>query len=125
MARDFAKVTGIDLGIALAKGIADAEKLTGEDYSHWMRSLPARTDELPVPQLNPTQLGEQIGGLSARDVNRRLEAAGLQESDDGRWRLTEAGKAHGAEFPYERNGHNDFCIRWRDSVIALIAEVRS
>ena len=114
MARDFSRVTGIPLGIAVAKAIDDAEKLTGEDYAHWKLALPARTDETPVPHLNATQLGEIIG-LSAKEMNRQLEAAGLQLKVDKSWRLTEAGKTHGEEYPFDRNGHSDYYIRWRAS----------
>ena len=114
MARDFSRVTGIPLGIAVAKAIDDAEKLTGEDYAYWKLALPARTDETPVPHLNATQLGAMIG-LSAKEMNRQLEAAGLQSKIDKCWRLTEAGKLHGEEYPFQRNGHSDYCIRWRES----------
>ena len=79
MARDFSRVTGVPLGIAVAKAIDDAEKLTGEDYTHWRLALPARTDEKPVPHLNATNLGALIG-LSAQNTNRLLESAGFQAS---------------------------------------------
>ena len=35
MARDYSRVTGIPLKTALIIGINDAERVTGEDYSHW------------------------------------------------------------------------------------------
>ena len=114
MARDFSRVTGIPLGIAVAKAITDAEKITGEDYEYWKRSLPARTDEKPIPNLNATQLGA-MAGLSAADMNKRLEAVGLQVRAGKQWRLTELGKQHGEKYPFERNGHSGYCIRWRES----------
>jgi len=122
MARDFSKVTGVPLGIAVAKAITDAEKLTGEDYTHWKLALPERADETQVPHLNATQLGALIG-LTAQDMNRRLEAAGFQSRDGKCWRLTVAGKSHGEEYPYERNGHSDYAIRWRESAAEAVVEV--
>ena len=119
MARDFARVTGIPLGIAVAKSIADAEKLTGEDYTHWKLALPERADEKPVPYLNATQLGALVG-LTAQDMNKQLEAAGLQSRFGKRWRLTDAGKTHGEEYPFDRNGHSDYYIRWHDSAAYVI-----
>jgi len=113
MARDFSRVTGMPLGIAVAKAIDDAEKLTGEDYTYWKLALPARTDERPVSCHNATQLGAMIG-LSAQEMNKRLEAAGLQSRAGKSWRLTEAGKQCGEEYPFERNGHSDYYIRWHE-----------
>jgi len=115
MARDFSNVTGVPLGIAVAKAIDDAEKLTGEDYTHWKLALPARTDEKPIPHLNATKLGALIN-LSVQDTNRLLESSGLQIKSGNQWRLTTAGKQHGEEYPYDRNGHSDYRILWRDSV---------
>ena len=119
MARDFSRVTGVPLGISVAKAIDDAEKLTGEDYDHWKRALPARTDETPVPHLNATQLGA-MSGLSAKEMNIQLEAAGLQTKVDKSWRLTEAGKLHAEEYPFDRNGHSDYCIRWHESAAEAV-----
>jgi prophage antirepressor-like protein len=113
MARDFAKVTGVPLGIAVASAINDAEKLTGEDYTHWKLALPARRELAPVPHLNATKLGEIIC-LSAQVTNRRLEAAGLQTHVGKSWRITESGKRYGEEYPFERNGHSDYRILWRE-----------
>jgi prophage antirepressor-like protein len=124
MARDFSMITGVPLGIAVAKAIADAEKLTGEDYTHWKLALPARTDEKLVPHLNATNLGALIG-LSAQDTNKLLESEGLQVKFGKQWHLTEAGKKHGEEYPYERHGHSDYCIRWCESIADFLREVEA
>ena len=39
MARDFARIVGIPLDIACARALANAERLTGEDYSQWISLL--------------------------------------------------------------------------------------
>ena len=119
MARDFSRVTGIPIEISVAKAITDAEKLTGEDYTFLKLLLPARVDEKPIPNLNATQLGA-IAGLSASEMNKRLEAIGLQVKSGKKWRLTESGKQHGEEYPFERNGHSDYCIRWRESAAEAV-----
>ena len=114
IARTFAETTGVPLGIAAAIAINVIEERTGLDYSKWKMLLPARGESLQIPCHNATAIG-QLLRLSAQDANKCLEAAGLQIKEGRNWRLTEAGKAHGEEYPYERNGHSDYRILWRDS----------
>lgn len=122
MADAFAKVTGIPRELACAHALREAEAITGEDYSNWQKLLPARpADALAIPDLNPTQLGERMG-IKAHEVILRLAAVGLQCKSGRDWRLTDAGKVYGEEKAYDRNGHNDYCVRWREGVIALIAQ---
>jgi len=121
MVKDFCRVMGTPLEIAVAKAISDTEKLTGGDYTFLKLLLPARVDEKPIPQLNATQLGAIIG-LKAQDMNKRLEAAGLQVKTDKKWRLTESGKQYGEEYPFERNGHSDYYIRWRESALEVVRD---
>ena len=120
MAKDFCRVMGTPLEIAVAKAITDTEKLTGGDYTFLKLLLPARADDKPIPNHNATQLGA-IVGLKAQDMNKRLEAAGLQKKIDKKWRLTESGKQHGEEYPFERNGHCDYYIRWRESAVEAVS----
>jgi prophage antirepressor-like protein len=120
MAKAFSKVTGIPLEIALATAINEAEKLTGEDYSYWKKALPKRVGGAPIPNLNATQTG-QLLSISAQEVNKLLHSAGLQDKDtSGAWRLSDNGKEYGETFPFDRNGHTDYCIRWRDSVVKFL-----
>jgi len=119
MADAFAKVTGVPPEIAQAIAINEAERITGEDFTAWKNALPARSSALPVPSLNATAVGERLG-IDARAANLRLEAAGLQRKADCKWRLTEAGRLHGEEMPFERKGHADYRILWRDSVVDMI-----
>jgi hypothetical protein len=114
IAQTFAEVTGVPIGIAAATALNIIEERTGLDYSHWKLALPARAEDTQIPHLNATNLGALLR-LSAQDTNKCLESAGLQIREGKKWRLTEAGKAHGEEYPYERNGHSDYRILWRDS----------
>jgi prophage antirepressor-like protein len=86
MARDFSRVTGVPLGIAVAKAIDDAEKLTGEDYTHWKRVLPARADEKPVPHLNATNLGHKQAAGIGRVSGQIRKAVATDRSGQKTWR---------------------------------------
>ena len=119
------------IGVKIAKAIlADAVRVLACDDEGFFtaartipqRLLPARTAGAPpIAELNPTQLGEKIG-LKAREVNLRLEAAGLQRKTGKDWRLTEAGRAYGEEKAYDRNGHNDYHIQWQEEALAALRE---
>jgi len=71
----------------------------------------------------PTQLGEQLGGLSGKQINRALQAAGLQEKQGKDWQPTDqgrphafiadTGKAHSSGIPIQQ-------LKWYDSVLPLI-----
>ena len=119
MAKAFSQVSGVSLGIAIASAINKAEKLTGEDFSDWKRLIPARTDDEKIPHLNATKLGGLIG-LPPHVINKRLEESGLQVKVEKCWQLTEEGKKHGSEFPYERNGHCGYQILWRESAVDAV-----
>lgn len=110
---------GVDRGVAFATAINRIEQDTGIDMSDYRKLLPGRTE--PVETLNATQVG-QLVGVSARTANRMLEAAGLQcRTRSGKWELTEQGMQYGAAYPYERNGHTDYQIRWGASVVKQLA----
>lgn len=75
--------------------------------------------------LNPTQLGEELGGISAIKVNKMLEARGLQRQDAKKvWRPTEEGKKYCANFPYGpmENDHAGLQLKWKPRVLALLRE---
>jgi prophage antirepressor-like protein len=124
IAKAFSSMTGIPLGIAAATALNIIEERTGLDYSHWKKALPARAETTQIPRLNATNLGALLH-LSAQDANKLLESAGFQIHEGKSWRLTEAGKAHGEEYPFQRNGHSDYRILWRDSAADALGEVHS
>lgn len=79
--------------------------------------------------LNPTELGKALGGLSARKVNKLLEAKGLQEdkreeTPDTPWRLTEEGKAYGRLFDgVRKNGTGSvMTLKWASDVLNLLQD---
>jgi hypothetical protein len=116
IAKAFAKTTGVPLDIATATAISVIEERTGFNYDHWKLALPARSDEKQIPYLNATAVGNLVG-LNPQTTNKLLEAMGFQVKEGDDWRLTEKGKEHGAEFPYTKNGHSGYQIKWRDSIV--------
>jgi hypothetical protein len=116
---------GVKKGIALSTAISRTEKRTGLDLSEYKLLLPPAEHETGF--MNATQLGEKIGKLKAVTVNKMLESLGLQYREEykkgkKRWRLTDAGKVYAEEYPYERNGHSDYQIRWNESVVEVLRQ---
>lgn len=108
---------GVDVGIAAACVMSQLEANTGVSMDALRKALPSTTE--PVATLNATAVGKLLG-LSAKAINAALVAAGLQEKSGKDWALTEAGKAHGSAFPYERNGHTSYQVRWLASVVEVL-----
>lgn len=115
-----AKVPGVKHGIAMAATLTCIQENTGLVIETMRRALPANNE--PIAALNPTKLGEQWG-MTARSVNLRLAAIGLQQRNDrDEWELTEAGQAWGEALPYSRNGHSGYQILWNPAVLDQMKE---
>lgn len=118
-AKQLASLTGVKEGIAFASAIEEAERETGRSLDAYKKLLPAVNHV--TGYLTPTDLGSRFN-LSAQKTNKILEKLGLQEKrerENGKkeWRLTETGKEFGEEFPFVRNGHSGYQIRWSEKVI--------
>lgn len=114
VARIISEETGISLPIAQSFAL---EKVGAGD---WQKLLPAAT--MPTGYLTPTDIGNRIG-YSARQVNLWLYNNKLQVKDAtnrDEWRLTEAGKQYAEEFPFTRNTHSGYQIKWRESILQLM-----
>ena len=73
---------------------------------------------------NATQLGEMMGGVKARTVNKRLAAAGLQESTPAGWRPTEFGRQYSVLLDTGKkkgNGTPVTQLKWYPTVLDIIA----
>ncbi|RLD10034.1 MAG: hypothetical protein DRI56_03160 [Chloroflexota bacterium] len=78
--------------------------------------------------LTPTELGRELGGLSAQKVNLLLAEDGLQYKVDKQWRLTEEGKKWGryldVKLPKRPSGKEKLTpiqqIKWCESVLDQI-----
>lgn len=120
MAKILSENTGVKEGIAFAIAIERTEELSGEDLTVFKKLIPSAKHETGF--LNATMIGERIG-LSAKKVNALLTDKGLQyKNEKKQWRLTDEGKKYGEEFPFKRNGHSDYQIRWSDTIIEFINE---
>ncbi|MGG3871679.1 antA/AntB antirepressor family protein [Brevibacillus laterosporus] len=126
------KVSGVKKGIAIACALQSIEKETGIDTRGYVKLLPAAEHE--VGRMTATELGMQVGGKRAVEINKRLFELGLQyqrefvrlskktgkEKTEKEWRLTEEGEKYAEEFPYNRNGHSGYQIKWSKSVLPLL-----
>jgi prophage antirepressor-like protein len=84
-------------------------------------------DALQVPSLihgeagqwmNPTDIGIECGGLSARDINRFLYNHDYQYPQGTLWRLTAKGEQFGEEYFFQSTSkHQEIRIRWHRSVL--------
>ena len=118
-AAELQKLFGVKDGIALAKATNMIERAYGVEMPEVKELIPPAEHDTGF--LNATELGMRLG-VNARKANALLQNAGLQVRFNGMWRLTNKGKAHGEEMPYERNGHSGYQIRWNDSVVSVLAE---
>lgn len=93
-----------------------------------MSALGAAGIDLKEPKqdvhCNATQLGAMLGGVKARAVNKRLAAAGLQESTPAGWRPTEFGKRYSVLLDTGKktgNGTPVTQLKWYPTVLDIIA----
>lgn len=103
--------------MALAATLEAAEKAHGLDLSAFRSLLPPADNP---GFLNPTTIGEQLGGLKPATVNKMLCGLGLQYKTEKGWRLTDAGRQYGEEKPYTRNGHSGYQIVWSEKVMGVL-----
>ena len=122
---DFAKALlqanpQLDPGMCMAIGIREAEKITGKDLSAYKRLIPPALENLQEEYITATQIGRDIGGRTANEVNRYLERYGfVYRGNDGILYLTNAGALHGKVFPGAfESGHCGYYIKWKRSIIA-------
>ena len=114
-AAELQKLCSIKDGFALAKATSLIEKAYGVEMDEVKALIPPAAHNTGF--LNPTAIGAQLGGISAREVNLMLQNIGLQQKVDKEWRITDKGAQYGEEMPFERNGHSGYQIRWNESVI--------
>jgi|GEM_PF-1845350 len=123
-AKALIEVSGVKPGIAHAAAIAAAEREIGRPLDEYRKALPPA--EHDTGHLNATDIGSRLG-ISGIAANQMLEAAGLiKKVGQGKkavWRLTEKGKAYGEEFPFVRNGHSGYQIRWNENVFEALENV--
>ena len=119
MAADIQSVFAVKRGIALSQAIDFvSEGRNLKSLTNLKKLLPPADHDTGF--LNATQLGEKLGGLKARAVNKMLEKKGFQYRENNHWRLTCDGETYGEEMPYSKNGHSGYQIRWNDKVLSVL-----
>jgi len=71
----------------------------------------------------PTELGQQLNGLSAQKVNKLLEASGLQKKIAGYWQPTKTGTQYARLLDTQKQHSNGTLIqqiKWADSVVPIL-----
>lgn len=119
MARALTQYAGVKEGIAAAVAIAVVQERTGEDLT-WCRNLLPPASE-PPGYLIPSEIGLKIG-LSARRVNELLAELGYQVKSKDGWKLNGPGRFYGEEYPFSRNGHSGYQIRWKPEVVMKVKD---
>ncbi|WP_029423328.1 hypothetical protein [Alicyclobacillus macrosporangiidus] len=95
------KVLGVSDGTAALVALSHTEREFGVDLSDFKRLV--REDDTEET-FSPTELGKRmVPPVSAKQVNRMLADAGLQQWDEAsrEWRLTDAGKPYTKLLPVE------------------------
>ncbi|WP_338869360.1 Bro-N domain-containing protein [Myxococcus stipitatus] len=113
-------VPGLKPELAAACALDAIHRDTGLTMEPHRRGLPAASE--PPARLNATQLGQKLG-LSARKMNLRLEACGLQRRNEREeWELTDAGRDYAEAVPFSRNGHAAYQLLWRPEVLGVLED---
>lgn len=123
-AKALAETSGVKPGIALAAAIDVAEKEIGRSLEVYKRLLPPAEHE--TAYLTASDIGQRVN-LTAVKVNKLPQQLGLiEQREDAKgqkvWRLTERGKEYGEEFPFVRNGHSGYQVKWNEQVLGLISQ---
>jgi len=116
----------VDRGIAASVALARVESESGSDLS-WCKALIRKDRQQPPGYLTPTQIGYELGGLSARDINRMLQQLGYQYYLGDRWQPTEIGQNFGENLPFtviNRNGgsHSDYQLKWSPLIVQKLRD---
>lgn len=94
------------------------EEFVGKDLTQLKLLIPAANHE--VGTLTPTAIGEKLGGLSGKKINKKLVAQGFQVKDGKDYKLTDEGKRYGELIPYNRHGHSGYQIRWNEKILNVL-----
>ncbi len=119
---------GVEPGIAKAMAFAVTENLTGcgDTLTPWRNLIRADPTMVEPALLNPTDIGNDIGGLSPNTVNKLLVRFGFQNKIGKEWVPTQFGKMYARFVPQEIK-HNRGMVRkmqlkWLPSIVEKIRE---
>ena len=120
MAEDIQSLFAVKRGIAISQAIDLVSVNNNLKLEELKKLLPPA--DYATGFLNPTQIGEKLGGIKACEVNKLLEKLGLQYKEKGDWRITSAGADYGEEMPFTRHGHSGYRILWNENIFKALKE---
>ena len=121
-----AQFAHVDRGIAVSVALARVEYDTGADLTCYKNLI--RKDRQQAPgYLTPTQIGQELGGLSARTINQMLQQLGYQNYLGDRWQPTKIGENYGENMPFAvslKNGgvHSDYQLKWSPEMVRKLRD---
>lgn len=122
LAMIIADALNVPKGLAMATALSVAGNEAGIDLSGYMKLLPPAEGD--VDYLTATELG-RILGRTAKEVHYYLTRNGVIFQAEGKWLLTEKGRAWGANFPFSRNGHSDYYLKYKRSILTDLKMVEN
>ena len=108
----------VQRGIAISQAIDIASEMHNAPLQSLKQLLPPAEHNTGL--MNPTQIGEKLGGIKSQIVNQMLKDLDFQYKEGKSWRTTHKGSAYGEELPYTRNGHSGYQIRWNENVLNVL-----
>lgn len=107
-----ARLLGTEEAMARAIAVQEARKAGGIDFTPLLAG-----NTIEIVPVTATELGK-LAGMTARQVNEALFAAGLQIREDKQWKPTEKAKDLCTVNPYksEHSQHTGYRILWKPEV---------
>jgi len=118
-----ARLIGCDRNAAAISANQYVRKLTNTNLLEGLGHTHLVAENQASLPHTPTELGQQLGGVSARQVNRLLAAAGLQTKAGTHWQPTPAARAFVRLFDTGKrhsNGTPVTQIKWSADVLPLL-----
>ena len=119
---------GVESGIARAMAFSVTEEIThcGDTLTPWKNLVHTDPFLEESAVLNPTDIGIDLGGMTARTVNQLLVRFGYQKKIGSEWVPTQIGKVYARFVPQEIQ-HNHGIVRhmqlkWLPGIIEKIRE---
>lgn len=120
-----AKFANVDRGIAVSTAMALVEYKTGADLTAYKGLIQRERKNDPVPLLNATDIGRELGGINAVTINATLKKLGYLEWIANSWSLTERGRRYAEVFPVvgftdTNKSYARYQIKWQPEMIKIL-----
>jgi hypothetical protein len=119
------RATYTPVQVSVACAIAETEKITGENLGYYTKTIVGTIPWDQICNLTATDLGKNLGGISAQATNQLLYAMGMQEPIPGGWLATEkamdyCGLAPGVKYLKRGSVRWELYPLWNRSILARI-----